>query len=371
MPAKQSKNSSKLRKLNSRMREQWRHASWGKRAFAGLMALLIVWTAVQIAVAQWYIASQAHKPMVYGVTFIPSYAEQLGVDPQETMQALIDDMGVRQFRLVSYWNRGEAVQGTYDFSELDWQMELAKRSGSKVSLAIGLRQPRWPECHMPSWAASMPMEQWSPPLQKYMQATIERYRNHPSLESYQLENEFFMEVFGECPDHTRQRLADELALVKRLDPDHKVIISRSNNWVGIPIREPLPDEVGVSVYKRVWEKTILNRYFEYPMPAQFYAMLGGFGKIFTGRDLMLHELQAEPWLPEGYAMNDVADIAEQNKSMDADRLRTRIQFGRDTGLREVYLWGAEWWYWRKEVAKDPSLWNVARDEISVTDANNQ
>jgi hypothetical protein len=78
---------------------------------------------------------------------------------------------------------------------------------------------------------------------------------------------------------------------------------------------------------------------------------------------MLHELQAEAWPPLG----DIKDnsIAEQNKSLDAYRLKERIQYGVDTGMRDIDLWGLEWWYWRKEKQQDPSLWFAVRDSLQT------
>lgn len=341
----------------------WDVRLWHK-VIAVFFLLIMLWVGSMYGIARWYMWTQRSKPLQYGVTFIPDYSRHFGLDPKDTMQAIVDELGVRQFRLVSYWKNHEKVRGTYDFTELDWQFRLAEKSNSKVSLAIGLRQPRWPECHMPTWAESLPMSEWREELKKYMGAVIERYKSSPALESYQLENEFFMKVFGICPDHSRERLIDEYEFVKSKDSEHPVIVSRSNNWVGFPWYDPRPDEVGISVYKRVWDKSLTKRYFEYPLPASFYAFLGGMGKIATGKDLMIHELQAEAWLPPGYDMNRIDHIPEQDKSLNAERLKHRIEYGRATGLKEIYLWGVEWWYWRKVVANDPSLWNAARDEIA-------
>lgn len=337
------------------------------------MLLLAVWVGISYAIAQWYIYSNKNKPYTYGVTFIPNYARFYGLDPQETMQSIIDDLGVRKFRLVSYWKDGEPSPGVYNFDELDWQFKKAEAAGAKVSLAIGLRQPRWPECHMPTWAESMTMQQWLPPLKAYMKQVIERYKDSPALESYQLENEFFMTVFGICPDFTRERLVEEYEYVKSLDSEHPVIISRSNNWIGIPVGDPRPDEFGISVYKRVWDKSFTKRYFEYPLPAWFYATLAGTGKILTGKDMIIHELQAEPWLPEGFHMNstELRDIREQDKSMNAARLHQRFNYARGSGMHEAYLWGVEWWYWRKEKVNDPTIWDAARDEFTTMNRRNQ
>jgi len=325
-----------------------------------IILIIFVVISCMYGIARWYIATNASKPMHAGVTFIPRYAEHFDLDPKQTMHAMIDELGVRQFRLVSYWDDYEKSPGKYDFTELDWQFRYAEAANAKISLAIGLRQPRWPECHMPSWAADKPMDVWLPQLKNYMKVVIDRYKTSPALESYQLENEYFLEVFGICPDHSRDRLIDEFNFVKAADPDHPVIISRSNNAIGFPTGKPRPDEFAVSIYKRVWDKTITKRYFEYPFPAWFYGFLAGTGKILTGKDLIIHELQAEPWAPVDTKQ---ASLAEQDKSLDAQRLRDRFEYGRATGMREMYLWGAEWWYWRKVKFNDTSTWDVAREEF--------
>ncbi len=311
-------------------------------------------------IARWYIWQNQSKPMHVGVTFIPRYARYYDLDPQQTMRALIDELNIKQFRLVSYWDESEAESGKYDFTDLDWQFKYAEDANAKVSLAIGLRQPRWPECHMPIWAMNMPKEQWQNELKEYMRVVIERYKDSPALESYQLENEYFLKVFGECPDHDRDRLIDEYEFVKQVDPNHPVIISRSNNALGLPVGKPTPDMFAISIYKRVWDKTITKRYFEYPFPAWFYGFLAGAGKIVTGKDMIIHELQAEPWAP---TETKIASLEEQDKSLNPERLRGRFTYGEATGMREMYLWGAEWWYWRKVKHNDSGVWDAAREEI--------
>src|SRR5690606_27630462 len=142
--------------------------------------------------------------------------------------------------------------------------------------AIGLRQPRWPECHAPEWAMIKTTPEWTEDLLDYTEETISRYKHRKSLVSYQLENEYFLDVFGQCPDHSRERLVREFDFVKNLDPNRPVIVSRSNNatpsW---PLGEPRADIVAASIYKRVWDKNVTKRYFEYPLPGWFYAFLAG------------------------------------------------------------------------------------------------
>jgi hypothetical protein len=293
------------------------------------------------------------------VTFIPSYANYLGVNPWQTLQALLDDLGVRQFRLVSYWDEIEVSPGIYDFNQLDWQFKAIENAGGTVSLAVGLRQPRWPECHAPSfYDTQRPREQWQPQLEAFMSAVVNRYKTSPALVSYQLENEFFNQ-FGACYNFDRQRLADEKTLLKKLDREHPVIISRSNNYAGFALRGPLGDINGISLYRRVWDAAVTKRYQTYPFPSWHYAALAGVQQLLKGQHSVLHELQMEPWPPHGKNIRDV-DLAEQNKSFDAERFRSTLAFATQTGIRHRDLWGAEYWYYRWKVLGDDSVWREAR-----------
>ena len=153
-------------------------------------------------IARWYMWSERNTPETMGTSFIADYATYLGVDPHQTLLAILDDLHVRNLRLVSYWSDIEPTQGTYNFSELDWEFQQADAAGAKVSLSVGLRQPRWPECHLPTWAQNEPVSVWRPQLQQYMTAVINRYKNNPALQSYQLENEYFLTAFGTCTDYS-------------------------------------------------------------------------------------------------------------------------------------------------------------------------
>lgn len=317
-------------------------------------------------IACWYQTSQHDKALRLGTSFIPAYAESLGLNAPETMDALLNDLHVRHLRLVSYWDQLEPTEGKYDFSLLDWQFKKAEAVGATISLSLGLRQPRWPECHMPAWASQLPDEQWQPRLNKFIGAVVNRYKHSPSLDSYQLENEFLLRGFGSCQNFDRQRLVNEYRTVKRLDPTHKLIVARSNNVLGTPLGQPVPDEYAVSVYKRVWDSALTRRYLEYPIPPWYYAFLAGLQKLTKHKDMLIHELQAEAWPPKGQLIPNTS-LAEQNKSIDAARLQQRFQYGKDTGMRDIYLWGSEYWYYRMIKLHDPSLWHVAKEEFARHD----
>ncbi|MGI9027879.1 MAG: hypothetical protein ACR2FM_03525 [Candidatus Saccharimonadales bacterium] len=372
--AKSRKTTSKATKAPvRRVNLHWPSVRRWRQAIVGLLALLILFTGFNYGLSAWYSQRYKNEPLIIGTTFIAPYARHFGLDPKQTLQAMIDEVGFRQFRLVSYWDEIEKTPGVYDFTDLDWQFRQIEAADGKVSLAIGLRQPRWPECHMPDWAATQPMTEWEPQLNVFMKTVMERYKGSPALESYQLENEFFLDVFGICPDHSRERLVREYNFVRAVDTTKPIIITRSNNALGYPLGQPRPDEFGVSVYKRVWDKSITKRYFEYPLPPWFYGSLAGGGEILTGKKLIIHELQMEAWLPDTgqFMMNDLASIPEQNKSMNPERLKDRFKYGKASGIKTIYTWGAEWWYWRKVTANDPGMWNVAKDQVSQAAEENR
>lgn len=382
MPAKKPEDSSKQQVASSKGRipkrrllaaghlllRGWRAVlpkrRWLRRAVVTLIILIAAALAGMYGIARWYTWSERNVPLTMGVTFVPDYATYLGLNPQQTMHALITDLHVRQFRLTSYWSDIETSPGHYDFSQLDWEFAQADAAHAKITLTLGLRQPRYPECHAPSfYNTAGPESTWYPQLKAFMSAVIERYKNNPALNGYQLENEYFLKGFGTCTDMSRSRLVNEYNLVKSLDLQHEIIVGRSNNDLGWPVGAPTPDEFSVSIYQRVWDANVTHRYLQYPFPAWYYAFLAGWQKILTGKNMIIGELQAEPWPPHEQTIPG-SSLTEQNKSFNAARLTNTINFGKATGMKTIDLWGAEYWYYRLTVLHDPSVWNAAKQIFS-------
>ncbi len=343
----------------------WRRG-WPQKLVVILIVLIFLIMSTMAGIGEYYISTQANIPLTYGVTFIPDYAQSLGVNPEQTMQALLN-IGVRQFRLTSYWSDIQPSKNVYDFSQLDWEMKLADQYHAKIILTVGLRQPRWPECHPPSWVnTAAPMSTWEPQLLSFMSSVINRYKTNPALEAWQLENEYFLKGFGDCTNFSRARLVTEYSLLKRLDPRHPIIVNRSNNALGIPTGSPTPTFYGISIYKRVWDANVTHRYIEYPFPGWFYAFLAGTQEIAQGKNMIIDELQAEAWPPNGQPIPQTS-LAEQNKSLSPAMLKGRFAFGKSTGMKDIIMWGAEYWYYRLVVLHDPSLWNIAKQEFKSND----
>ena len=92
-----------------------RNRFWQKTGLVSL-ALIILIPSTMYGISQWYINKHKDETTTIGATFIPDYARYLEVDPEETLDAMINDLGIKHFRLVSYWKNHEAREDQYDFS---------------------------------------------------------------------------------------------------------------------------------------------------------------------------------------------------------------------------------------------------------------
>ncbi|HVX58748.1 MAG TPA: beta-galactosidase [Candidatus Saccharimonadales bacterium] len=303
----------------------------------------------------------------YGVSFSIQYAEELGNDWHANYLALLNDLGFKRLRLMSDWDQVEPSSGKYDFKALDWEISQAGAHGAKVSLAIGLRQPRWPECHEPGWAKAMPVEspQWRSALYSYITTVVNRYKNNPAIESYQLENESANNWFGTCRQGPapKARLNYEFSMVKKLDPNHPVFMSLSDEH-GFPLGTPVPDAYGFSIYRIVYSTQLpIHFYLTYPITDWYHRLRVFVIEHTKHRPVFIHELQLEPW---GSKATQDLTIAEQNKSMSPAQMKKSIEFAQKTGIQLQYMWGGEWWYWRLTKFHDPGPWNVIKQTLQKT-----
>jgi hypothetical protein len=332
--------------------------AWQRRlvwVVAAIAASLIV-----VQILNTFVFTPVKDPS-YGVSFSKERSEELGLDWKANFTALLDDLKIKHYRLMSYWNEHEAERGVFDFSSLDWQMDEAAKRGATVSLAIGLRQPRWPECHEPEWAKTIGGNEWKQALYAYMEKVVARYKNHPALVSWQLENEAVNNWFGICTSVDRERLVEESNLVKAWDPNHKVQMSLSDQH-GLPLGQPVPDEYGFSVYRIIWNSNFWpNTYLYYPTPIWYHRLRALVIQLIQHRPIFIHELQMEPWGPHD---TKFLSIEEQDKSMSIEQIPRVFRFARQTGIKDIDLWGGEWWYWRKIKFNDPSVWETVRQELN-------
>lgn len=284
-----------------------------------------------------------YSSVKYGVTFSPRYAKYLNLDWQKTYLQVLDDLKVRNLRIPTYWDLIEAEPGKFDFSESDFMLDEADKRGVKVVLTLGMRQPRWPECHVPFWARDLTVKQRQSKALEFVTKTVERYKNRPSIVLWQVENEPLFSFFGQnCDKPDKAFLRSEADLVKKLD-QKPIIITDSGEFGSWITSMRLSNIFGISVYRKAYDPFL--GYKSYPILPYFYNIRSLITRNIFARDnkkTIITELQAEPWLSnntpeESYPNN-------QKQAFSIDHFKQNIEYAKKTGFDEIYLWGVEWWY---------------------------
>ena len=298
-----------------------------------------------------------------GLSFSELYAkEDLGLDWKTAYQSIVDDLNPQNLLLMAYWQYLEPQRGVYNFSDLDWELNLAQQKGASVILAVGQRVPRWPECHIPGWAAKLSQGNYNQALLSYLTQVINHYKSYSAIKAWQVENEPYLGMFGDCPPFDQNLFNEELALVKKLDPTRPVMTTDSGE-LGLWFTPASQVNIfGTTLYRVVSAPTIgVFHYFF--IPPAFYALKAALVKEFTGvSKVFISELQAEPWSINGAPLA-YESMNAQTSDFSTTTLRDNFQFAERTGLSPIYFWGSEWWYWRK-VHGDSSFWNVGKQLLS-------
>ena len=290
-----------------------------------------------------------------GITFSHRYASDIGLNWKQTYLAILDDLGIKKIRIPVYWDLAEKSEGQYDFTDVDWQLNEARKRNAEIILVVGQKVPRWPECAIPEWYKNDDQKR-KENLLKFIKVAVERYRNNPEIKFWQVENEPFLK-FGVCPPADANLLDSEIALVKSLNMSKEIIITDSGElslWFKAAKRA---DIFGTTMYRTIWKDGW--GYYTYPIGPRFFQFKYYLIKLFAGQDKAITiELQAEPWIA-GWTVN--APLDQQFESMNPEKLKENVVFAKKVGFPETYLWGAEWWYWLKTEKNHPELWETARE----------
>ncbi len=311
----------------------------------------------------------AHKPkpekIQYGMSFNTMYANELGLDWKETYDAILHDLGVRHLRLAAHWPMVEPINDVYNFEELDYQLAQAEAVGAEVVFAVGRRLPRWPECHVPEWAAELSWEAQQEEILNYITVVIDRYKDNNTITYWQIENEPYLEVFAKdhCGEFDEAFFEREVAHFRSLDDSRPFLVTDSGNlgkWFG-PYKQG--DAFGTSVYVHFWNPELGQ--FKTILPPWFYRLKEGVVTLFYGeQETMLIELSAEPWLLE--PITDVP-LETQYSRMNIDTFNDILEYAQKTRYTKQYLWGAEWWYWL-HLQDEQHMWERGKQLFEVSPA---
>lgn len=301
------------------------------------------------------------KELNYGVTFSNIYAEQLGLDWRDAYIKTLDDLKVKNIRLVAYWTDIEAEQDSFDYSKIRWQVEEAQKRDINVLLTVGRKVPRYPECFEPSWWKDIQDERIRDiELYEYVKRSIIELKGYDAIKMWQIENEPYW-PFGDCkyPIKT-ETLKKEIALVRNLD-SREILVQDSGEGGYWLATYRLGDKLGISMYRKIWYDfwgLLFNEfiYFQYPLAYWSYKLKADVIGI-PYEDIYVTELQGEPWGP---GINSSLSNEEKDMSMSRQDFINTLSYAQKAGFKNLYFWGVEWWLWEKEHNNNPFFWDAAK-----------
>jgi hypothetical protein len=320
--------------------------------------LISISVIVSALAALLFIGWPSNQPKEYGVTWSSPYAWSLGIDTNKALGEVMDDLGVRRFRIPAYWTDIERKQGSYDFTIVQEQLDaIAKRNG-KVMLAIGARLPRWPECWVPDFAKTVDLKTREAMQMAYLKATYDRFKDHPAISGWQVENEANFTFYVSCTGLTDELVAKEIRYVQEMErarsikrPVYTTDSGELSLW--LDYRREI-DGLGISVYRTVTNPWLgIIRYWF--LPPWFYTrkaiLLGLSNKLFVS------EFQMEPW--SDYPL-DQTKLEDQYKTLSIEQMRKNFAYAKQMDVPAIDFWGVEWWYWMKEKQGNTDFWNLAK-----------
>lgn len=300
-----------------------------------------------------------YKPETIGVSFSQTQAERYGSDWKENYIGLLDELEFKNIRIPAYWDRIEKEPGKFDFSETDWMIEEASKRGVEVTLIVGQKNIRYPECYYPSWVNTKDVAVTSDQVTIMVKEVVSHYKDNPTVAAWQLENEFLLKSFGDCPKEllTSQQLQKELTALKGIDSSRPIVFTQSDQF-GFPVKGPFGDVFGFSMYRWSWNKGL--GYWRYPQTGEYFWWKAALISPVHTQQIKVHELQAEAWGPVG---NEHMEYNDTLKTMNPEQFRENIKYARDTRIRDYDLWGAEWWWYLKQNGH-PEMWDEVKSFLS-------
>lgn len=329
-----------------------------------------------------------------GISFRPLQARDQGLEPREALARLLGEP-FDVVRLAAYWNRLEPGTDRFEPAELDWQLEAVESAGRRAIVVLGaVKSFGYPEMFVPAHRLERPLPEGRlvapashPALLdaavSFVTSLVERYRDHPAIVAWQVENEAVDPLGFEHSWRLSEAFVEaELAAVRRLDPARPIVLTgflAAAPAAGLPqwwrtrgqgdslaVAERHADVVGVDFYPRI---ALLGT-----GPLGVYvdgsrsAWAGDRGRRLlervAARDgrVMVTEGQAEPWettlvppSPPGAGM--ASCLPEHVIETYNAAMRWSAPPGR--GLDAYLFWGAEYWL-RRELDGDPRYLGAVR-----------
>lgn len=299
--------------------------------------------------------------MISGTTFTPRQAHWLELDSDTIFDSLLD-MSFDVIRLGCYWEEIEKEKGIYDFCSIEKLLKKCEDRQQKVILVIGMKSPRWPEFYFPEWIIKKDPEYVETEVLRFIQKGIETLKHFSCITHWQVENE---PLDPSGPDNLKiseKLLEKEIARVRILDP-RPIVVTVWGNLLSkrssFRIAEKLADIVGIDVYYKTpfWKRMYKGPWDTDRTIAKLIAT--------CTKPVWISELQAEPWERHGKEFT-----SSTPESITVALLEKNIERAERLKPAALFLWGYEYWMYRRNVG-DTGYLDVVKQWVKQNKAGDQ
>jgi len=320
-----------------------------------------------------------------GTTFSQVQCEYLGLDWRETYQEILE-MDLDIIRIGAYWSRIEKQKDKFDFRELDWQIEKAKGKNIPILLTVGMKAPRWPEYFIPGWIKDNIDLRFGSSVSDnliiqervliFIAQVVNRYKEEDIIIAWQVENEPLSRSGAQELWIRNDFLEKEIKLVRELDEKKRPIVLNAMTYPNgllrfltrfIYTQDPIYATIRIAqipalnVYPAIGHRVIGKKICFWTAPRERIKYLQRFvnDAKSQGKSIWVTELQAEPWEP-----GDLVHTREEDAiTCGAEDFIVTFHELRSLDIDTIFLWGAEYWLYRKKQYND-NTWVNAFNEIA-------
>ena len=311
--------------------------------------------------------------MKLGATFSHRHLQYLGLDVKQSAEQYVK-LGFNWVRLGCYWDEIEKEKGKFDFSRIEELLQFFEKNKVKVLLTVGMKAPRWPEYYLPEWIKKEFNLKYlgtikpdhkliTDNLYPYLEKTVNHLKKFTCINSWQVENEP-LNPFGEKRWRiSPEILQKEIAVIRKNDK-REITLNFGAGVASMPffwnkIKDLDFDNLGLNIYFKVATIKGVFKYFPYVRNYSQVMVSGLINKARnSGKKIYLTELQSEPWEPD-----ELVAHSDNPPSFMPEDFKKNLEKINSWDIDVVFLWGYEYWLWRKLIKGDNSYWQEAKNVI--------
>ena len=280
----------------------------------------------------------------FGITFSHTHLNFLKIPINDALDLALE-MGFSHLRLGSYWQEVEKNKGVYNFSKLEDLLNRCEKTEQKVIMNVGVKSPRWPEFYWPRYLKEKNFNnsETRKRILLFVEKLVRTLKKYSCITHWQVENEP-LDLSG--PENLAipiDFLIEEVKLVRKLDNRPIILTLWANDLESRQLFldvSSISNVIGLDLYYKQFMKSGKGKsFYEGPRTSDDY--LREIVKT-SSKEVIITELQAEPWEKDekGY-------LSKNPESISPKLLESNLKKASSLGVREIILWGFEYWYYQK------------------------